>query len=87
MIATQKALLHLWKKDCDANEKNKECKDEAGKISENNINLCLDDSSNLDQPLTYVDRMRFRKPGDNSLCLPPHMDSGSVTRWSDPIYR
>jgi hypothetical protein len=47
----------------------------------------LDSSVNLDQPLTYNDRMRFRKPQDASFQLDPHIDSGALERWSDPIYR
>ena len=45
----------------------------------------LDKSVNLDQPLTYNDRLRFRKPG--KFLLKPHMDSGSLNRWADPSYK
>ncbi len=47
----------------------------------------LDSKTDLTKPLTYNDRMRFRKPGDGSFSLQPHLDSGSFDRWSDPIYR
>ena len=43
------------------------------------------DSLNLDKPLTYNDRLRYRKPG--GFRLQPHLDSGSLSRWSDPNYR
>ena len=43
------------------------------------------ESLNLDTPLTYNDRLRYRKPG--SFRLQPHLDSGSLSRWSDPNYR
>ena len=87
IIATQKALLKLWKKDRGTIVQSAMGKDNDVKNAEKKQVIILDDSINLDQPLTYVDRMRFRKPNDNSFCLPPHMDSGSITRWSDPIYR
>jgi len=47
----------------------------------------LDSSVDLSSPLFYFDRLRMRKPGDRQFKLPPHLDSGSLTRWSDPIYR
>ncbi|HJO45911.1 MAG TPA: DUF1479 family protein [SAR324 cluster bacterium] len=40
-----------------------------------------------DRECTYADRIRMRQPGDQSLGLSPHMDSGSVERWLDPAYR
>ena len=43
------------------------------------------DSLNLDKALTYNDRLRYRKPGN--FRLQPHLDSGSLSRWSDPNYR
>ena len=46
----------------------------------------LDDTVNLNQPLTYNDRLRFRKPND-SMKLGPHWDSGSLQRWSDSDYK
>lgn len=42
---------------------------------------------NPGQECTYADRIRRREPGDVSLGLSPHMDSGSVERWLDPGYR
>lgn len=45
----------------------------------------LDESVNLEQPLTYNDRFRFRKPG--RFYLGPHLDSGSLNRWADPNYK
>ena len=43
------------------------------------------DSLNLDKALTYNDRLRYRKPG--GFRLQPHLDSGSLSRWSDANYR
>ncbi|MFM2036600.1 MAG: hypothetical protein RL459_1865 [Pseudomonadota bacterium] len=42
---------------------------------------------NPDQDLLYADRVRFRQPGDASLGLSAHVDSGSVERWIDPAYQ
>jgi hypothetical protein len=36
---------------------------------------------------SYADRIRRREPGDVSLGLSPHMDSGSVERWLDPGFQ
>ncbi len=35
----------------------------------------------------YADRTRRRAPGDTTLGLSPHMDSGSYERWVDPAYQ
>ena len=35
----------------------------------------------------YADRIRRRQPGDTTLGLSPHMDSGSYERWCDPAYQ
>ena len=35
----------------------------------------------------YADRTRRRQPGDTTLGLSPHMDSGSYERWVDPAYQ
>ena len=35
----------------------------------------------------YADRLRRRQPGDTTLGLSPHMDSGSYERWCDPAYQ
>ena len=35
----------------------------------------------------YADRIRMREPGDKTLGLSPHIDSGSVERWLDVNYR
>ncbi|WP_423234638.1 YbiU family protein [Amphibiibacter pelophylacis] len=40
-----------------------------------------------DQSLVYADRVRFRQPGDASLGLSAHVDSGSIERWVDPAYQ
>ncbi len=42
---------------------------------------------NPDQDLVYADRIRFRQPGDASLGLSAHVDSGSIERWIDPAYQ
>jgi len=39
-----------------------------------------------DTSLLYADRVRFRQPGDASLGLSAHVDSGSIERWIDPAY-
>ena len=44
----------------------------------------LDDCVDLTQPLTYNDRLRMRKP-DQKSALAAHMDSGTLSRWADPI--
>ncbi|MEP0941382.1 MAG: YbiU family protein [Rhizobiaceae bacterium] len=36
---------------------------------------------------SYADRTRRRQPGDTTLGLSPHMDSGSYERWVDPAYQ
>ena len=36
---------------------------------------------------TYADRIRRREPGDNTLGLSPHVDSGSIERWLDPGFQ
>ncbi|KAI5458656.1 hypothetical protein BGZ63DRAFT_432102 [Mariannaea sp. PMI_226] len=41
---------------------------------------------NLQQPMTYVDRLRIRRPGDAAFALGPHMDGGSVERWEKEGY-
>ena len=42
---------------------------------------------NPDADLLYADRVRFRQPGDASLGLSAHVDSGSIERWIDPAYQ
>lgn len=39
-----------------------------------------------EQPLTYVDRLRIRQPGDAGFALGPHVDGGSVERWEKTGY-
>lgn len=39
-----------------------------------------------DNDYAYADRTRRRQPGDTTLGLSPHMDSGSYERWCDPAY-
>ena len=40
-----------------------------------------------DQDYAYADRTRRREPGDTTLGLSPHMDSGSYERWVDPAFQ
>jgi len=40
-----------------------------------------------DHDYTYADRTRRRRPGDKTLGLSPHMDSGSYERWTDPAFQ
>ncbi len=40
-----------------------------------------------DNDYAYADRTRRRQPGDTTLGLSPHMDSGSYERWCDPAYQ
>jgi len=40
-----------------------------------------------DNDYAYADRTRRREPGDTTLGLSPHMDSGSYERWLDPAYQ
>jgi len=40
-----------------------------------------------DRDYAYADRTRRRAPGDTTLGLSPHMDSGSYERWCDPAYQ
>ena len=42
---------------------------------------------NPDRQCTYADRVRRRQPGDKTLGLSPHMDAGTVERWTDPGYQ
>ena len=35
----------------------------------------------------YVDKLRIRNPGDKTFHTPPHLDGGSIERWSDATYR
>ena len=81
ILTTQKALLKMWKKDSETKQNV-----EKGQASCDEQAELVDDSVNLDKLVMYIDRMRYRKPGTGSK-LTPHMDSGSITRWSDPIYR
>jgi hypothetical protein len=41
---------------------------------------------NPDLEVSYADRVRRRSPGDTSLGLSPHVDSGLIERWLDPNY-
>jgi hypothetical protein len=36
-----------------------------------------------DLQCTHADRVRCRQPGDKTLGLSPHMDTGTVERWID----
>ena len=40
-----------------------------------------------DRHCSYADRIRRREPADRTLGLSPHMDGGSVERWTDPAFR
>jgi Protein of unknown function (DUF1479) len=40
-----------------------------------------------DNDYAYADRTRRRRPGDKTLGLSPHMDSGSYERWTDAAYQ
>ena len=40
----------------------------------------------LSRPVSYIDRLRVRVPGTRTN-LPPHVDSGSVSRWTHDLYR
>ena len=40
----------------------------------------------LSRPLCYIDRLRVRVPG-NETNLRGHIDSGSINRWTDELYR
>jgi len=42
---------------------------------------------NPDLQCTYADRARRRQPGDKTLGLSPHMDAGTVERWTAPGYQ
>ena len=46
-----------------------------------------DPSKKVRASLTYADRIRRREPGDASLGLSPHVDSGSIERWIEQNYR
>lgn len=37
-------------------------------------------------PISYVDRLRMRLPGDAKFALGPHVDGGSVERWDEQGY-
>lgn len=37
-------------------------------------------------PISYADRLRMRRPGDAKFALGPHVDGGSVERWSEEGY-
>ncbi len=45
------------------------------------------DEFDPDNDYAYADRTRRREPGDTTLGLSPHMDSGSYERWVDPAYQ
>ncbi len=47
----------------------------------------MGDEFDPDQDFAYADRTRRRQPGDTTLGLSPHMDSGSYERWVDPAYQ
>lgn len=47
----------------------------------------MGDEFDPNHDLSYADRTRRRAPGDKTLGLSPHMDSGSYERWVDPAYQ
>ena len=47
----------------------------------------MGDEFDPDHDFVYADRTRRREPGDTTLGLSPHMDSGSYERWVDPAYQ
>lgn len=47
----------------------------------------MGDEFDPDHDFAYADRTRRRSPGDTTLGLSPHMDSGSYERWLDPAYQ
>jgi hypothetical protein len=47
----------------------------------------MGDEFDPDQDLSYADRTRRREPGDTTLGLSPHVDTGSYERWVDPAYQ
>ncbi len=47
----------------------------------------MGDEFDPDRDYAYADRTRRREPGDKTLGLSPHMDSGSYERWVDPAYQ
>lgn len=47
----------------------------------------MGDEFDPDNDYAYADRTRRREPGDTTLGLSPHMDSGSYERWLDPAYQ
>lgn len=47
----------------------------------------MGDEFDADHDYAYADRTRRRQPGDTTLGLSPHMDSGSYERWLDPAYQ
>lgn len=47
----------------------------------------MGDEFDPDFDYAYADRTRRRSPGDTTLGLSPHMDSGSYERWVDPAYQ
>jgi hypothetical protein len=47
----------------------------------------MGDEFDPDHDFAYADRTRRRAPGDTTLGLSPHMDSGSYERWLDPAYQ
>lgn len=47
----------------------------------------MGDEFDPDNDFAYADRTRRREPGDTTLGLSPHMDSGSYERWLDPAYQ
>ena len=51
------------------------------------ISSPMGDEFDPNHDFSYADRTRRRQPGDKTLGLSPHMDSGSYERWLDPAYQ
>ncbi|QKX60558.1 uncharacterized protein TRUGW13939_07703 [Talaromyces rugulosus] len=61
------------------------------KVAGELINWWHDSENAKDQPplepLTYIDAVRIRPPGQPFFGLGPHIDAGSLSRWADTTYR
>ncbi|SPC66996.1 related to DUF1479 domain protein [Ustilago sp. UG-2017b] len=47
----------------------------------------VETACSLTNPLTYVDRLRIRQPGDAQFALGAHIDGGGVERWECSNFR
>ncbi|SPO21918.1 related to DUF1479 domain protein [Ustilago trichophora] len=46
----------------------------------------VETACSLANPLTYVDRLRIRQPGDSKFALGAHIDGGGIERWECPHF-